>query len=174
MPKSSFSAMAEPITSARSQAAMAISQSTQSATGDRRANSVSRQACARSRPVTMPSFARERLQQNRHQVGDQDHAQQRVAELRAAAEVGGPVARVHVADGDQIARGRRRPASCAARKRRRRWEWCGGLRARTERGQRCGGRTGKRRRRRRRLGFQFGGSDLCIGPAKLTTLNVLI
>ncbi len=45
----------------------------------------------------------ERLQQDRHQVGDHDDAEQRVAEARAAGEVGGPVARVHVADGDQVA-----------------------------------------------------------------------
>ena len=52
----------------------------------------------------MPSRARERLQQNRHQVGEHDDAEQRVAEARAAGEVGRPVARVHVADRDQVAR----------------------------------------------------------------------
>ena len=46
----------------------------------------------------------QRLQQDRHQVGDHDDAEQRVAEARAAGEVGGPVARVHVADRDQVAR----------------------------------------------------------------------
>ena len=45
----------------------------------------------------------QRLQQHRHQVADDDHAEQRVAEFRAAADVGGPVAGVHVADGDQVA-----------------------------------------------------------------------
>ena len=45
----------------------------------------------------------ERLQQDRHQVRDHDDAEQRVAEARAAGEVGGPVARVHVADGDEVA-----------------------------------------------------------------------
>ena len=45
----------------------------------------------------------ERLEQDRHEVGDQNDAEQRVAELRAAAEVGGPVAGVHVADGDEVA-----------------------------------------------------------------------
>ncbi len=45
----------------------------------------------------------ERLQQDRHQVRQQDHRQQRVAELGSAREVGGPVARVHITDGDQIA-----------------------------------------------------------------------
>ena len=46
---------------------------------------------------------RERLQQDRHQVRQHDHAQQRVAVLRAAGEVGRPVAGVHVTDGDQVA-----------------------------------------------------------------------
>ena len=46
----------------------------------------------------------ERLQQDRHQVRDHDDAEQRVAEARAAGEVGGPVARVHVADRDEVAR----------------------------------------------------------------------
>ena len=40
---------------------------------------------------------REVLQQDRHQVGHQDHHQQRVAEQRAASEIGGPVAGIHVA-----------------------------------------------------------------------------
>ena len=46
----------------------------------------------------------ERLQQDRHQVRDHDDAQERVAVAGAAGEVGGPVARVHVADRDQVAR----------------------------------------------------------------------
>ena len=46
----------------------------------------------------------ERLQQDRHQVGEQDDAEQRIAEARAAGEVGRPVARVHIADGDHVAR----------------------------------------------------------------------
>ena len=45
----------------------------------------------------------ERLQQDRHQVREHDHAEQRVAVPGAACEVGGPVAGVHVADGDEIA-----------------------------------------------------------------------
>ena len=45
----------------------------------------------------------ERLQQDRHQVGDHDDAEQRVAEAGAAGEVGRPVAGVHVADGDEVA-----------------------------------------------------------------------
>jgi hypothetical protein len=46
----------------------------------------------------------ERLQQNRHQVRDHDDAEQLVAEARAAGDVRGPVARVHVADRDEVAR----------------------------------------------------------------------
>jgi hypothetical protein len=46
----------------------------------------------------------ERLQENRHEVRDQDDGEERVAELRTAREVGGPVAGIHVADGDEIAR----------------------------------------------------------------------
>ena len=46
---------------------------------------------------------RQRLQQDRHQVGDHDHAEQRVAVARAAGEVGRPIAGVHVADRDQVA-----------------------------------------------------------------------
>ena len=42
------------------------------------------------------------LQQDRHQVRHQDDAEQRVAELRSAGEIGGPVARIHVADGHQV------------------------------------------------------------------------
>ena len=48
--------MAEPSTSARSQAAMAISASTQSTRRRARSN-MARQAWARSMPVTMPSRA---------------------------------------------------------------------------------------------------------------------
>ena len=50
----------------------------------------------------------QRLQQDRHQVRQQDDAEQRVAEPGAAGEVGGPVAGIHVADGDEIARARER------------------------------------------------------------------
>ena len=39
---------------------------------------VSRQACARSRPVAMPSLSGERLEEDRHQVGEHDDAESRV------------------------------------------------------------------------------------------------
>ena len=47
-------------------------------------------------------LGREPLQQHRHEVREQDDAEQRVAELRSAGEIGGPVAGIHVADGDEV------------------------------------------------------------------------
>ncbi len=46
----------------------------------------------------------QRLQHDRHDIGDQRDDEERVAELRAARERGRPVAGIHVADGDEIAR----------------------------------------------------------------------
>jgi hypothetical protein len=46
--------------------------------------------------------AAEALQQQRHQVAHQQHPDELVAEGAAAGDVGGPVARVHVADADQV------------------------------------------------------------------------
>ncbi len=48
-------------------------------------------------------LGRQRLQQDRHHIRQQDDRQQRVAEGRAAGQVGRPVAGVHVADGNEIA-----------------------------------------------------------------------
>ena len=93
--------MAAPSTSARSQAAMAISHSTQRAMVMGRGY-VSRQACARSRPVTMPRRALSVWSRMAMQVGHQQDPEQAVAEARAAFQVGGPVAGVHVADADQV------------------------------------------------------------------------
>ena len=42
-------------------------------------------------------FDAQMLKQNRHEVRDHDHRQQRIAELRATSQVRGPVARIHVA-----------------------------------------------------------------------------
>ena len=47
---------------------------------------------------------RQRLQKDRHQVRQQDHAEQHVAEAGAAGEVGGPVPRIHVTDGHHVTR----------------------------------------------------------------------
>ena len=44
----------------------------------------------------------ERLQQHSHGIGEHQHPEQLVAEARAAFEVGGPIAGVHVADGDEV------------------------------------------------------------------------
>ena len=46
---------------------------------------------------------RQRLQQDRHEVGQHDHADQRVAVARSTRQVGGPVAGIHVADRHEIA-----------------------------------------------------------------------
>ena len=67
----------------------------------------------------MPSFSAEMLEQDRHQVRDQDDRQQRVAELRAAGQVGRPVAGVHVADRDQKARAGERQHLAPGRRARR-------------------------------------------------------
>ena len=94
--------MAAPRTSARSQAAMAISQRIQRT----KVTGLEIVVAAGLGEVAAAGDAQahgERLQQDRHQVGDHDDAEQRVAEARAAGEVGGPVARVHVADGDEVA-----------------------------------------------------------------------
>src|SRR5713101_5991222 len=49
-----------------------------------------------------------RLQKHRQKAADEDNGKKRVAEFRATADVRSPVARVHVADGNQIAR----PGEC--------------------------------------------------------------
>jgi hypothetical protein len=43
------------------------------------------------------------LEQNRHEIGNHDDGQQRVTKLRAAGKVGRPIARIHIADGDEKA-----------------------------------------------------------------------
>jgi hypothetical protein len=45
---------------------------------------------------------RESLEEDRDEIRDEDDREQRVAEPCAAGDVGGPVARVHVAHGDEI------------------------------------------------------------------------
>ena len=100
-PNSRFRAMAAPMTSARSQAAIAISHRIHSAM--RRWARVGVAARLREIPAAGDSQTqRQRLQQDRHEVRQHDHAEQRVAISSAARQVGRPVSRVHVADGDQI------------------------------------------------------------------------
>src|SRR5947207_3634710 len=43
-----------------------------------------------------------RLQENRHQIRKRNDAEQHVAKLGTAGEVGRPVSRIHVTDGDEI------------------------------------------------------------------------
>ena len=49
------------------------------------------------------------LEQDRHEVGQQDDEQERIAKLRAPRQVGGPIPRVHVAHCHQKARPGKRP-----------------------------------------------------------------
>ena len=58
-------------------------------------------------PAGDPQPRGQRLEQDRHQVRQQDHAQERVAVFRAAGEVGRPVSRIHVADRDEVAGARK-------------------------------------------------------------------
>src|SRR5579859_827295 len=44
----------------------------------------------------------ERLQEHCHEIAEKNDAEERVAELRAALKVGGPIARVHITDGDEV------------------------------------------------------------------------
>ena len=94
--------MAVPITSAMSVAMMAIS-----ASRPQRVGGPARVGVAAGLREIAPRGDGEpraqRLQHDRHDVGDERDDQQRVAELGAAGERGGPVAGVHVADGHEIA-----------------------------------------------------------------------
>src|SRR5215212_3191615 len=49
-------------------------------------------------------FDAQMLKQNRHQIRNHDDAQKRVAEPCATGQICRPVARIHVADGDQESR----------------------------------------------------------------------
>ena len=102
MPNRRLRPIAVPITSARSVAQMANSASSPERPGDPARIGVA----AGLREVAAGRHAEpgaERLEDDRHDVGEQRDRQQRVAELRAASERGRPVAGVHIADGDQIA-----------------------------------------------------------------------
>ena len=95
--------MAEPMTSARSQAAMAISAPIQK-TNETGRLKWSRQAARQVASRHHSQLDGQGLQQNGHQVGQHDDGKQRVIVFRAAGQVGGPVARVHVADGHEVSR----------------------------------------------------------------------
>ena len=94
--------MAEPMTSARSQAAMAISAMTQRAMEVRLRVGLAA-GLGEVAPGGDAEFERQALEQDRHQVGEHDDEEQGVAVAGAAGEIGGPVAGVHVADGDEEA-----------------------------------------------------------------------
>jgi hypothetical protein len=53
-------------------------------------------------------FGGESLQEHRHEIADENDAEQRVAEFGAAADVRGPVAGVHVADSHEVTWTRKR------------------------------------------------------------------
>ena len=102
-PSSSFRPIAVPITSARSVATMASSARTQrpKETGARKGIAAGLREVAVGRDREPRA---ERLQDDRHQARDERGEEQRVAEARAAGERGRPVAGVHVAGGDEVAR----------------------------------------------------------------------
>ena len=102
MPNSRLSAIAEPMTSARSQAAMAISHSIHRKIVDRTRVMVAA-GLRQIAPGDDAQLERQILQQHRREIRDQNDRKQQIAELRAACQVGCPVAGVHVADRDQQA-----------------------------------------------------------------------
>src|SRR5213594_4455807 len=102
MPNSRLSPIAEPITSARSHAAIATAQHPQGERGGARVVIAAR--LRQIAPGHDAEFRGQPLQQDRHQVGQQDDRKQRVPEARAAREIGGPVAGIHVPHGHEVAR----------------------------------------------------------------------
>ena len=105
---SRLSATALPSTSARSQAPMA--DFAQQPVGPARPRGIP--VAAALRQVFAGHHAQpggDDLHEDRHQAGEPDHPQQAVLELRAALQVGAPVAGVHVADADQDRRPDERP-----------------------------------------------------------------
>ena len=104
-------------------------------------------------------LGRQSLEQDRHQVAQQDDVEQRVTKLGAAGEVGGPVARVHISDGDEVSRTAKgeelpEPVSAADRNRPVRFGKGGRLAGASPAGDRAGSRYSGalRRRRDRRFG----------------------
>ena len=49
-------------------------------------------------------FDAQMLEQDRHEIGNHDDSQERVPELGAAGQIGGPIARVHVTHRHQKSR----------------------------------------------------------------------
>ena len=119
----------------------------------------------------------QRLQQDRHQVGQQRDGQQRVAELRAARERGRPVARVHVADGDQVARAEKGDAASATSTRSGASRWSRTPRTATARRARAASR-GPRRLAARDPGGDFDCGNVvmrqsCTACLQITLLRII-
>ena len=82
---------------------------------DQRAGEVSAAELCQALAGNDSEFGGERLKQHGHQIGQQNDPQQQIAELRAALDVGGEVAWVHVGDrGDHRGSGERQEAAQAA------------------------------------------------------------
>ena len=101
-------ATALPSTSARSQAPMAISQNNQLGHRVQRGYQ-SRQHWARSFPVTTPKRAEMTCMKMAIMLASADHPEKSEFELRAALQIGAPIAGVHVADTDEDGRPDERP-----------------------------------------------------------------
>ena len=97
MPNSRLSAIAAPTNSARS-VAIAISSAWTHRPNETPAREVLAAQLGQAAPGRDADLGRQELDQHRHQVRDEDHPQQQVAELGAAGDVGGEVAGVDVGD----------------------------------------------------------------------------
>ena len=54
--------------------------------------------------MAMPNLAARAWRKHGHKAADEDSAEQEIAKPGAATNVGGPIARVHIANGDEAAR----------------------------------------------------------------------
>ena len=105
-PNSSFSAIAVPMTSARSQAMMPSSAVAQSAMRGIAAKPGA--ALGEVAPCDKAEPRRPGLQQHRHDAGSEHDGEQAIAIGRTASQIGRPVSRIHIADGDNVTRTRSR------------------------------------------------------------------
>ena len=80
---------------------------------------------ARSRPVTTPSLMARVCSRMAIRLESRMTEEQRVIVFRAAGQIGRPVARIHVADGHQVTRARRKPGACAESRPTAEWAGCG-------------------------------------------------
>jgi hypothetical protein len=70
-------------------------------------------------PRRYAQFDAQMLEQNCHEVGNHDNSQEGIAELRAARQIGGPIAGIHVTDSDEEPRTGKSPQLPPKRRRRR-------------------------------------------------------